>query len=361
MTSMQSRRLSSARSAAASSPAASSRLRPGADQRRGRFSSGGLDRHRHAGLLRGPRGLLVQRPLVLSRRTRLGLLSRRAGLPARLARTPRAGAPLLRRTPRPGTSRLAPPLGAADSIGAPRAGGRGAGARDAGWSCRCALRADHGVDASARRQGLRLAPRATPASQQMYGIPYISSAPAPPRRAAGPRCAPPHRPGLAPLRRPGAAGDRPLRGPAVRAPAARQRAARHQRARGPDAYAPELGLGGGPAARSPAGLVERGAAPGDGRRVQASLTARGRCAPRCSPGVVQDALLETLRALAPATRAGLSRGLVELADGMGLGPAAPMSFEEQHSPRAATSSPRPAQPRCSSAAAARAAKGRSRD
>jgi DNA-binding MarR family transcriptional regulator len=74
------------------------------------------------------------------------------------------------------------------------------------------------------------------------------------------------------------------------------------------------------------GLVRRGTSGEDGRRVEVSLTARGRRLLQRAPGAAQDRLIEGLRRMAPADRRSLATQLGRLARAMGLdlpaGPAA---------------------------------------
>ncbi|MBJ6763518.1 winged helix-turn-helix transcriptional regulator [Myxococcaceae bacterium JPH2] len=81
------------------------------------------------------------------------------------------------------------------------------------------------------------------------------------------------------------------------------------------------------------GLVSRGASAEDGRRVEVSLTPDGRAVVRDAPPMAQARLITGLRALDPATRAGLARGLTAWVSELGLeGDEAPLFFEDE--PRA---------------------------
>jgi DNA-binding MarR family transcriptional regulator len=76
------------------------------------------------------------------------------------------------------------------------------------------------------------------------------------------------------------------------------------------------------------GLVRRGASGEDGRRVEVSLTARGRHLIERAPGAAQDRLIEGLRRMAAADRRALATQLGRLARAMGLDETPPAMFFE---------------------------------
>lgn len=77
------------------------------------------------------------------------------------------------------------------------------------------------------------------------------------------------------------------------------------------------------------GLVARRKAATDARRLELSLTARGRTLLRRAPGVAQDRLVAAIDALSPARRRGLANGLGELARSLGVGGRTPQMFFEE--------------------------------
>jgi DNA-binding MarR family transcriptional regulator len=66
------------------------------------------------------------------------------------------------------------------------------------------------------------------------------------------------------------------------------------------------------------GLLRRGTSGDDGRRVEVSLTARGRRLLERAPGAAQDRLIEGLRRMDAAHRRALATHLARLARAMGL-------------------------------------------
>lgn len=78
-----------------------------------------------------------------------------------------------------------------------------------------------------------------------------------------------------------------------------------------------------------AGLVARKKSKRDARRLELSLTARGRALLKRAPRLFQDKLLGALDGLRPAARAGLGEALQDLCEAMGIaeGPAAMFSEE----------------------------------
>lgn len=81
------------------------------------------------------------------------------------------------------------------------------------------------------------------------------------------------------------------------------------------------------------GMVARARSPEDGRRVQMSLTRRGRAALRKAPPVAQQKLLEALDSLSAGDRRRLSEAFGRVVDQMGVDRgAAPMFFEEESVP-----------------------------
>jgi DNA-binding MarR family transcriptional regulator len=79
-----------------------------------------------------------------------------------------------------------------------------------------------------------------------------------------------------------------------------------------------------------AGLVERKKSPRDARRVEISLTAKGRSLVRRAPEPVQKRLITAIQGLPPGPRATLASGLAQIVQAAGLsaGPA-PLFFEEK--------------------------------
>jgi len=76
------------------------------------------------------------------------------------------------------------------------------------------------------------------------------------------------------------------------------------------------------------GLVKRGPAPRDARRVEAAITPKGRALLAKAPPVEQARLIEGLRAMPPAQRRALRSGMSAWIDAMGLtGDEPPMFFE----------------------------------
>jgi DNA-binding MarR family transcriptional regulator len=80
------------------------------------------------------------------------------------------------------------------------------------------------------------------------------------------------------------------------------------------------------------GLVQRRLAPGDRRRVELSLSLRGRRLLERAPATAQEKLVLALASMPAAERATLGRGLARLAAALG-GPATPPLFFEEHTPR----------------------------
>jgi DNA-binding MarR family transcriptional regulator len=77
------------------------------------------------------------------------------------------------------------------------------------------------------------------------------------------------------------------------------------------------------------GLAARAPAPDDRRRQIVTLTVRGRALHRSGPAVVQERLVDAVRALPPARRRALAASLAALTDALGVsGRSAPMFFED---------------------------------
>jgi DNA-binding MarR family transcriptional regulator len=77
------------------------------------------------------------------------------------------------------------------------------------------------------------------------------------------------------------------------------------------------------------GLVTRSVSPHDGRRIELSLTVRGRRLLARSPLAAQDQLIAGVDALGPAERRGLAVALRRLAEAMRVGDEAPVMFFEE--------------------------------
>jgi DNA-binding MarR family transcriptional regulator len=82
------------------------------------------------------------------------------------------------------------------------------------------------------------------------------------------------------------------------------------------------------------GLVRRGTAPDDARRLSLSLTAAGRALVRRAPEPAQARLAAALERLPSARKQALASDLEAVAEAMGAGAEAPMFFEEEARPRA---------------------------
>jgi DNA-binding MarR family transcriptional regulator len=76
------------------------------------------------------------------------------------------------------------------------------------------------------------------------------------------------------------------------------------------------------------GLVTRAPATDDRRRMIVTPTARGRALQKRAPAVAQETLVATVRAMAPAERRALARGLRALVEGLGASRGQPSMFFE---------------------------------
>ena len=77
------------------------------------------------------------------------------------------------------------------------------------------------------------------------------------------------------------------------------------------------------------GLVSRVQSSGDRRRLELSLTVKGRKLLRRSPGVAQERLIDGLRRMSSTERRTLAASLVRLVKRMGIEAAAPSMFFEE--------------------------------
>jgi hypothetical protein len=81
-------------------------------------------------------------------------------------------------------------------------------------------------------------------------------------------------------------------------------------------------------------LLQSLPATGDRRRLELSLSSRGRALLRRAPAAVQDRLVAGVQALSPVQRKSLAGSLGKLARAMGLETGAPTMFFEEKKPRA---------------------------
>jgi DNA-binding MarR family transcriptional regulator len=82
------------------------------------------------------------------------------------------------------------------------------------------------------------------------------------------------------------------------------------------------------------GLVSRQRSSSDARRVQLSLTRRGRTILARAPQAAQEQLIAAVASLPAAERRSLARSLDRLAGALAADAAPPMLFEEEHEPAA---------------------------
>jgi DNA-binding MarR family transcriptional regulator len=79
-------------------------------------------------------------------------------------------------------------------------------------------------------------------------------------------------------------------------------------------------------------LVHRAASRTDGRRVELTLSARGRALLGRAPGAAQERLIDGIDRMPPTERTRLARALERLVDAMGLGDESPRMFFEDEAP-----------------------------